>query len=143
MDRNALVTGRIGGILNVPPNLGGRPQQPGSSGMVNGEDSSEDQGPRMSEESGPSLSGPRFAEGYYGSGGLWGFPVQQSLPPGLTAPMMGPNFMGPPHPGVRFNHIGQGGGVAGGVLPLGGLPMGPLSPHQMYMATTAGSGPKL
>lgn len=142
MDRNALVTGRIGGVLSMPSNLGGRPQPPG-----NGEDPSENHGLRMSEESGSSSpGGPRFMEGYYGSGGLWGFPSQQPLPPGVTIPMMGPNFpIGPPpHPGVRFNHIGQGGGVAGGGMhPLGGLPMGPLSPHHLFMPPTAGSGPKL
>jgi len=142
MDRNALITGRIGGILNVPSGLGGRPLGPG--GMANGEDLNEDHGPRMPEESGPSPpGGPRFMEGYYGSAGLWGFPPQQPLPPGVGLPMMGPNFpIGPPpHPGVRFNHIGQGGGVGGGgVLPLGGLPMGP---HHLYMSPTVGSGPKL
>lgn len=139
MDRNALVTGRIGGVFNIPSNLGGRPQQlPGSGGMANGEDPDEDHGPRMPEETGPPpLGGPRFMEGYHGSGGVWGFPSQQSFPPGVTMPMMGPNFMGPPpHPGVRFNHVGQS-GVAGG------LPIGPLPPHQLYMSTTAGSGPKL
>jgi len=133
MDRNALVTGRIGGVLNVPSNLGGRPlQSPGPIGMANGEDSNEDHGLRMSEE-----SGPRFV---YGSGGLWGFPPQQPLPPGVTMPMMGPNFpIGPPpHPGVRFNHLSQG-----GVLPLGGLSTGPLPSHHLYMSSTAGSGPKL
>jgi hypothetical protein len=142
MDRNALVTGRIGSVLNVPSNLGGRPQQsPGPGGTTNGEDSIEDHGPHMSEE-----SGPRFTEGHNGSGGLWGFPSQQPLPPGVTMPMIGPSFpIGPPlHPGVRFNHINQGGMVAGGgVLPVGGLPMGPLSPHHLYMSPTAGSGPKL
>jgi len=147
MDRNALVTGRIGGMLNVPSNLGGRPQQaPGPGGMANEEDSNEDHGPRMPEDTGPlSPGGPRFMEGYYGSGGLWGFP-SQPLPPGVTIPMMGPNFpIGPlPHPGVRFNHVSQGGVVTGGgALPLGGLPMGPLPPHHLYMSPTAGSGPKL
>lgn len=148
MDRNALVTGRIGGVFNVPSNFGGRPQQPpGSSGTANGEDSNGDYGPRVSEESGPSSSGgPRFMEGYHGGSGLWGFSSQHSLPPGVAMPMMGPNFpIGPPpHPGARFNHMGQSGVVAGGgILPLGGLPMGPLPPHQLYMSPTAGSGPKL
>lgn len=148
MDRNALVTGRIGGALNMPPNLGGRPQQsPGLGGTATGEDSNEDQGVRMFEESGPSSpGGPRFMEGYYGSGGLWGFPPQQQLPPGVAMPMMGSNFpIGPPpHPGVRFNHLGQGGMVTGGgMLPLGGLPMGALPSHHLYMSQTAGSGPKL
>jgi hypothetical protein len=88
MDRNALVTGRIGSVLNVPSNLGGRPQQsPGPGGTTNGEDSIEDHGPHMSEE-----SGPRFTEGHNGSGGLWGFPSQQPLPPGVTMPMIGPSF---------------------------------------------------
>ena len=144
MDRNALVTGRIGGVLNTP-NFGGRPHQPpGPSGMTNGDDLNEDHGPRVSEESGPqSLGGLRHIEGYHSSGGLWGFPQQPPLYPGVTIPTMGPNFpIGPPpHPGVRFNHLSQGGVVAGGgVLPLGGLPMGP---HHLYMSPTAGSGPKL
>ena len=151
MDRNALVSGRIGGVVNVPSNIGGRPQQsqqsPGSGGMANGEDSNDDHGLRMSEESEPSLpGGSRFMEGYYGSGGMWGFPSQQPLPPGFAMPMMGPNFpIGPPlHPGVRFNHPSQSGVVGGGgVLPLGGLPTGPLPPHHLYMSSTAGSGPKL
>ena len=148
MDRNALATGRIGGVLNMPSNLGSRPQQsPGPGGTANGEDSNEDHGLHMPEESGPSPpGGPRFMEGYYGSGGLWGFPSQQPLLPGATMPVMGPNFpIGPPlHPGVRFNHVSQGGVVAGGgVLPVGGLPMGPLSPHHLYMSPTVGSGPKL
>lgn len=138
MDRNALVTGRIGG----------RPQQsPGPGGVANGEDSNEDHGFRLFEESGPSSTGgPRFMEGYYGNCGLWGFPSQQPLPPGVTMPIMGPNFpIGPPpHPGVRFGHISQGGAVAGGgVHPMGGLPMGPLPSHHLYMSPTAGSGPKL
>lgn len=135
MDRNALVTGRIGSVLNMPSNLGGRPQQfPGPGGTANEEDPNEDHGLRMSEE-----GGPRFMEGCYGGSGLWGFPTQQPLPPGVVAmPMMGPNFpIGPPHPGVRFNHISQGGMVTGG------LPMGPPPPHHLYMSSTAGSGPKL
>ena len=148
MDRNALVTGRIGGALNGPSNLGGRPQQfPGPGGTANEEDPNEDQGLHVPEEIGPSPpGGPRFMEGYHGSGGLWGFPSQQPLPPGAAMPMMGPNFpIGPPlHPGVRFNHINQGGVVVGGgVHPVGGLPMGPLSAHHLYMSPTAGSGPKL
>lgn len=145
MDRNALVTGRIGGVLSTPSNLGGRPQQsPGPGGRANEE---EDHGLRMSEESGPSsLGGPRLPEGYYSGGGLWGFPSQHSLGPGVAMSTMGPNFpIGPlPHLGVRFNHVSQGGVVAGGgVLPMGSLPMGPLSPHHLYMSPTAGSGPKL
>jgi hypothetical protein len=108
--------------------------------MADGEGSNEDHRPRIPEEIGPSSpGGPRFMEGYQNSGGLWGFPSQQPLPPGVTIPMMGPNFaIGPPHPGLRLNHIGQG-----GVLPLGGMPMGPLSLHNLYMSPTAGSGPKL
>ena len=140
MDRNALVTGRIGGVLNMPSNLGGRPQQsPGLGGTVSEEDSNEEHRLRMSEESGHSPGGPRFMEGYYGAGGLWGFPTQQPVPAGVAMPMMGPNFpIGPPHPGVRFNHMSQS-----GVLPMGGLSMGPLSPHHLYMSSAVGSGPKL
>jgi len=137
MDRNTLVTGRIGGVLNMPSNLGGRPQQSsGLGGTASEEDSNEDHGLRMSEESGHSPGGPRFMEGYYGGGGLWGFPTQQPVPPGVAMGMMGPNFaVGPPHAGVRFSQ--------GGVLPMGGLAMGPLSPHHLYMSSTVGSGPKL
>lgn len=148
MDRNALATGRVGGVLNVPW-IGRRDyeQSPGQGGGANGEDSNEDHGPGIPEENGPSSAGgPRFMEGYFGSGGPWGFPPQQPLPAGVTMPMMGGNFTigPPPYPGVRFNHIGQGGVVAGGgVLPMGGLQMGPLSPHHLYMPPTAGSGPKL
>lgn len=146
MDRNALVTGRFGGIHNAPYNIGARPQQ--SSGLgaaAGGEDPNEGPGLRASEDiRPPSPGGPRFAEGYYGNGGLWGFPLQP-VPPGVTIPMMGPNVLvGPPsHPSVRLNHINQGGVAGGGVLPPGGLPMGVWSPHHLYMSPTAGSGPKL
>lgn len=140
MDRNALVTGRIGSMLNVPSNLGVRPQQsPGPGSLAGGEDS--DEGPRvpMLGENGPSSSGgPRTMEGYYRNGGiLWGFPPQQPVPQGVSIPVMGPNFLiSPSLPSVRFNHINQGGAVAGGGPPLGGLPM---SPHHL----SPGSGPKL
>lgn len=145
MDRNALVTGRIGGILNVPSHLSGRPQQPpGPGGMANSEDSSEDHGPRMLEENGlPSPGGPRLMDGYHGGGGMWGLPSQQPVPLGVAMSMMGPSFpIGlSPHPGIRLNHLSQGGVVSGsGMLPLGGLPMGP---HHLYMPPTAGTGPKL
>ena len=144
MDRNALVTGRIGGILNGPANLlGVRPQQsPGPGSLAGGEDPNEAPRFPIPEENGPSSSGgPRLVEGYYGNGGLWGFPAQQPIPPGVTMPIMGPNFLiGPPLPSVRFGHINQGGVVAGGGLSLGGLPM---SPHHSYLSPTAGSGPKL
>lgn len=147
MDRNALVTGRIGGIHNTPSNIGARPQQsPGLGTAVGGEDPNKSPGLRAPEENRPSSpGGPRFAEGCYGNGGLWGFPLQQPVLPGVTIPMMGPNFLiGPPsHPSLRFNHIHQGGVAGGGVLPLGGSPMGVLSPHHLYMSPTAGSGPKL
>lgn len=145
MDRNGLVTGRIGGTLNVPSNLGVRPQQsPGPGGLAGGEDSNEGPGPAVSEVDGRSSpGGPRFTEWYCGNGGSWGFPPQQPVPPGFTIPMVGPNFLiGPPLPGVvRFNHANQGGMViAGGGLPLGGLPM---SPHHLFLSPAAGSGPKL
>ena len=138
MDRNALVTGRIGGILNGPANLGIRAQQsPGPGGLAGGEDSNEGGGVPMSEENGgSSVGGPRFIEGYYESGGLWGFPPQQPVPPSVAIPMMGPNFlMSPPLPNVRF-----GGVVAGGGPPFGGFP---TSAHYSYLSPTAGSGPKL
>lgn len=146
MDRNALVTGRFGGILNVPSNLGSRSEQPHERGGMANEEPSEDPEFHMSEESGPySPGGPRYMEGYHGYSGLWGFPSQQPIPPGVTIPMMGPNFLigPPPHPSVRFNHIGQSGVSGGRVLPLGGVPMGQLSPHHLYMSPTGGSGPKL
>ena len=129
MDRNALVTGRVGGILNVPCGLGGRcKQSAGQGGTASGEDSNEDHALGVPEE-----NGPRFMEGYHGGSGPWGFPSQQP-------PVMGGNFAigPPPYPGVRFNHVGQG-----GMLTMGGLQMGPLSPHHLYMPPTAGSGPKL
>jgi hypothetical protein len=142
MDRNALVTGRIGGILNVPSNLGVRPQRPpGPGDGAGGEDANEDSALRTPEEDGLfSPGGPRFMEGHHTGGGLWGFLPQQ--PAGLEIPLMGPSFlMGPPlHPSARFN---QGRAAGGGVLPLGGSSMGPLSPHHLYMSPTAGSGPKL
>lgn len=122
MDRNALVTGRVGGILNVPCGPGGRCKQ---SGTTSGEDSNEDHALGAAEE-----NGPRFMEGYQGGSGPWGFPSQQPPVMGASFPI-GP----PPYPGVRFNH--------GGVLPMGGLQMGPLSAHHLYMPPTAGSGPKL
>jgi hypothetical protein len=144
MDRNALVTGRIGGIFNGPPNPGVRSQQSPVPGSLAGvEDSNEGPGLPISEEIGaPSPGGPRFMDGYYWNGGLRGFPAQQPVPPGVTIPSMGPNFLiGPPHPSVRFGHINQGGVVAGGgLIPLGGFPM---SPHHSYLSPTAGSGPKL
>lgn len=143
MDRNALVTGRIGAIHNSSSNFGTRPQQPPEpGGTANEKGSNEDPGLRLSDEDGLFLAGgPRFTEGYYWNGGLWGLPSQHHIPPS----MMSPNFLigPPPHPSVRFNHVGQGGVVAGGVHPLGGLPMGPLPPHHLYMSPTAGSGPKL
>ena len=144
MDRNALVTGRIGGILNVPSYLSARPQQyPGPGGAVGGEDPNQDPALRMPEEDGfSSPGGPRFMEGHHAGGGLWGFLPQQ--PAGVGVPVMGPNYPigSPPHPGARF-HINQGRVAGGGVLPLGGMSMGPLSPHHLYMSPTAGSGPKL
>lgn len=143
MDRNALVTGRIGGTLNVPSNLGARPHpSPGLGSSVGGEDLNEGPGLRVSEENGAlSPGGPRFTEGHYGNGGLWGSPPQQHIPPSVTIPMMGLNFLtGPPLPSVRFNHISQGVVGVGGGLNLGGLPM---SAHHLYLSQTAGSGPKL
>lgn len=136
MDRNALVTGRIGGMLNMPSNVGVRPQQSPGPGE---EGSNEGSGSPRSEENGlSSPGGLRSMEGYYGSGGLYrGLSLQQPIPPGVAIPMMGPNvWAGPPLAGVRFNHINQGGGGP----PLGGLPM---SPYQLYLSPTAGSGPKL